>query len=62
MARGFLDAIIRRSPVDRSPLGAQGMLAAALDRLRSCLGAERRYRPERRYMRGGRPPAAGPRP
>jgi hypothetical protein len=33
-------------------------VAAALRALRRWWAAGRRYRPERRYMRGGQPPAA----
>ena len=40
------------------PLGMHGLITSALGALRRWWTAKRRYRPERRYMRGGQPGGA----
>jgi len=52
------DPSIRRAASASPTRGARGMLAAALRALRGWWVAQRRYRPERRYMGGGRPRGA----
>ena len=49
---------IRRAAYADTPRRALRTIAAALGALRRWWAAERHYRPERRYMRGGQPGVA----
>ncbi len=50
----FHDPSIGRAASPATPRGALRTIAAALAALRRWWAAGRHYRPERRYMRGGR--------
>ncbi len=53
------DPSVRRAEAAQAPRGALRIAAEALGALRRWWAAGRRYRPERRYMRGGgQPPTA----
>ncbi len=54
----FHDPSTRRAAPAATAHGALRTVAAAIAALRRWWAAGRRYRPERRYMRGGQPRAA----
>jgi hypothetical protein len=58
MPRAPHGSVVRRAAPAAAPRGALRTVAAAFGALRRWWAAGRHYRPERRYMRGGRPHAA----